>query len=45
MKFDQDSRDFISEIILRMRPANERRRYDVTSSVIGWVHAHNGPCT
>ena len=26
-------------IILHMRPANERRRYIVTSSLIGWAHA------
>ena len=25
-------------IIMCMRPANERRRYSVTSSLIGWVH-------
>ena len=34
-----------SAIILRMPPANERRRYNVTSSLIGWVHATNHPCT
>ena len=28
-------------IILCMRPANERRRYKVTSSLIGWVHTKN----
>ena len=28
-----------TEIILCMRPANERRRYNVTSSHIGWAHA------
>ena len=27
-----------------MLPANERRRYIVTSSLIGWVHAQNDPC-
>ena len=31
-------------MILCMRPANERRRYNVTSSLIGWAHALNGPC-
>ena len=30
-------------IILCMHPANERRRYDVTWSLIGWAHAQNGP--
>ena len=30
-------------IILCMRPANERRRYTVTSSPIGWAHAQNDP--
>ena len=33
-----------SGIILCMHPANERRRYDVTSSLIGWVHTQNDPC-
>ena len=33
-----------SGIILHMRPANERRRYVVTSSLIGWVHTQNDPC-
>ena len=28
-------------IILCMRPANERRRYNVTSSLISWVHTQN----
>ena len=27
-----------------MRPANERRRYIVTSSLIGWVHTQKDPC-
>ena len=27
-----------------MRPANERRRYIVTSSTIGWAHTQNDPC-
>ena len=31
----------ISGIILCMRPANERRRYNVTSSFIRWVHSQN----
>ena len=26
-----------------MRPANERRRYIVTSSLIGWSHSHDDP--
>ena len=30
-----------SGIILCMQPANERRRYNVTSSLIGWVHTQN----
>ena len=32
-----------SGIILWMRPANERRRYIVTSSLIGWAHTQNDP--
>ena len=31
-------------IILCARPADERRRYIVTSSLIGWVHTQNDPC-
>ena len=27
-----------------MFPANERRCYNVTSSLIGWVHSQNDPC-
>ena len=30
-------------INLCMRPANERRRYTVTPSLIGWAHTQNGP--
>ena len=30
-------------IILYMCPANERWRYNVTSSLIGWVHAQKDP--
>ena len=29
--------------ILGLRPANERRRYFVTTSPIGWVQAENQP--
>ena len=34
----------VARIILCMRPANERRRYIVTSSLIGWVHTQIDPC-
>ena len=27
-----------------MRPANERRRYIVSSYLIGWSHTQNDPC-
>ena len=30
-------------VILCMHPANERRRYSVTSSLIGWLHTQNDP--
>ena len=30
-------------ITLCMRPANGRRRYNVTSSLIGWTHTQNNP--
>ena len=30
-------------IILCMRPAYERRRYNITSSLIGWAHTQNDP--
>ena len=32
-----------SGIIMCMHPANERRRYSVTSFLIGWAHAQNDP--
>ena len=31
-------------IILYMRPANARRRYSATPSLIGWAHTDNDPC-
>ena len=31
-------------IILPMSPTNKRRRYMVTSSLIGWTHTQNDPC-
>ena len=33
----------LTGIILCMRPANEKRFYDVTSSLIGWAHIQNNP--
>ena len=30
--------------ILGMSLADERRRYNVTSSLIGWAHTQNDPC-
>ena len=35
----------ISGLILGLRPANERRRYKVTPSLIGWAQTWNQPCT
>ena len=32
-----------ARITLWMRPANERRRYIVTLSLIGWAHSQNDP--
>ena len=29
----------VTELILGLRPANERRRYNVTPSLIGWAQA------
>ena len=34
-----------SGIISCMRHASERRRYKVTSSLIGWAHTQNDPCS
>ena len=31
-------------ISLGMHPANKRRRYDVTTFLIGWAHAQTDPC-
>ena len=40
--------DFINSTVpginLWMCPANDRRRYIVTSSLIGWAHTPNDPC-
>ena len=33
-----------ARIVLFMRPANERRRYIVTSSLIDWARTQNEPC-
>ena len=33
-----------SWLILVVHPVNERRRYFVTTSLIGWVQAYNQPC-
>ena len=33
----------IPGVILRLRPANERRRYFVTTSLIGWAQTYNPP--
>ena len=33
-----------TRFILWMHPANERRRYNVKSSLIGWAHSQNDPC-
>ena len=35
---------FSTGIILCKRPANERRCYNVTSSLIGWAFTENAPC-
>ena len=37
--------DHTARLILDLRPANERCRYFVTTSLIGWVQAWNVPCT
>ena len=33
-----------TRVILCMHPANKRRRYIVTSPLIGWAHTQNDPC-
>ena len=35
----------VSGIIFCMHTANERRRYIVTSFLIGWAHSQNDPCS
>ena len=34
----------LSWLIVGLRPANDRRRYFVTTSLIGWAHTYNQPC-
>ena len=35
---------YVPRFILGLRPTNQRRRYFVTTSLIGWVQALNQPC-
>ena len=44
MAWQQAGNRPLSGIILCMHPANERRRYNVTSPLIGWLHTQNNPC-
>ena len=39
-----DNPSMATGLILGLRPANERRRYKVTPSVIGWVQSQNQTC-
>ena len=39
-----DDKFVMGGTILCMHPANERWRYIVTPSLIGWAHTQNGPC-
>ena len=34
----------VTGISLGMHPANERRRYSVTTSLISWAHTYTDPC-
>ena len=34
----------VTGISLGMRPANEKRRYSVTTSLISWAHTYTDPC-
>ena len=43
-RWDIISPKFISGLILGLHPTNDRRRYFVTASLIGWVQAWNQPC-
>ena len=36
-KYESGCDDRLSELILGLSPANERRRYKVMQSLIGWV--------
>ena len=40
----EEYKDNNSGLILGLHPANERRGYFVTTSLIGWVEAYNHPC-
>ena len=40
----KDGKDLSTGISLGMRPANGRRRYIVTTSLIGWAHTKIDPC-
>ena len=40
---DNNTLSTLPEIIFCMRPANERRHYNVMASLIGWAHTENVP--
>ena len=42
-KSTQNKSRMMTRIVLGMGLANERRRYNVTSSHIGWAHTQNDP--
>ena len=44
LNIDTQMMNNIPGLILGLRPVNERRRYFVTTSLIGWAHAWNQPC-
>ena len=41
--FDRFTALTVAGVVLCVCPANERRRYNVTSSLSGWAHAQNDP--
>ena len=43
-KYQQNGAFMFSGLFLWMCSASERRRYNVTSSLIGWAHAQKDPC-
>ena len=44
ISLENEFQNSITGLILGLHPANERRRYKVTASLIGWIQTQKQPC-